>query len=78
MVKKMVGSTPAILGSKLPVTYRGSVDENRLEIDLDVTSGPAFGNSIANTVVGKADGVTVDLGFVVEGQEVEVRIVRRE
>ena len=35
---------------------------------MDVTKGPAFGNTVANTVVGKADMVTVDLGFVIEGQ----------
>ena len=69
MVKKMVGSTPALIGTKLPVTYNGSLSENYLEICLDVTKGPAFGNTVANTVVGKADLVTVDLGFVIEGQE---------
>ena len=36
---------------------------------MDVTQGPALGNTIANTVVGKADVVTVDLGFLIEGQE---------
>lgn len=69
MVKKMVGSTPALIGTKLPLHYRGSTLENYLEIGFDVTKGPAFGNSVANTVVGKADVVTVDLGFVIEGQE---------
>ena len=71
VVKKMVGSTPAIIGTKLPVSYRGSIKENFLEISMDVTKGPAFGNTVANTVVGKADMVTVDLGFVIEGQEVD-------
>ena len=65
----MVGSTPAIVGTKLPVSYSGSVRENYLKIDLDVTKGPAFGNTAANMVVGKADAVTVDLGFVIEGRE---------
>ena len=69
MIKKMVGSTPALIGTKLPVTYNGSIEENYLEIKLDVTKGPAFGNSVANTVVGKSDVVTVDLGFVIEGNE---------
>jgi len=71
MIKKMVGSTPALIGTKLPVTYNGSIEENYLEIKLDVTKGPAFGNSVANTVVGKSDVVTVDLGFVIEGCEEE-------
>ena len=69
MVKKMVGSTPVLIGTKLPVLYSGSIEENYLEISLDVTKGPTFGNTVANTVVGKADVVTVDLGFVIEGQE---------
>jgi hypothetical protein len=68
VVKKVVGSTPALIGTKLPVSYRGSVSDNYLEIILDVTKGPALGNSVANTVVGKADAVTVDLGFVIEGK----------
>lgn len=71
MVKKMVGSTPAIIGQKLPVSYSGSIEENYLEVSLDVTQGPALGNTIANTVAGKADVVTVDLGFVLEGQDAD-------
>ena len=68
MVKKVVGSTPAIIGNKLPVTYRGSAGEGYLEVSMDVTAGPSIGNTIANTVVGRADAVTVDLAFVVEGE----------
>lgn len=68
MIKKMVGSTPALIGTKIPVSYNGSISDNYLEICVDVTKGPAFGNSVANTVVSKADAVTVDLGFVIEGQ----------
>jgi hypothetical protein len=68
MVKKMVGSTPALIGKKLPTTYRGSVNENYLEIILDVTRGPAFACNVANSVVGKADSIAVDIGFVIEGQ----------
>jgi len=71
MIKKLVGSTPARIGTKVPVTYRGSIDENFLEIIIDVTKGPALGNNIASTVVGKAELVTVDLGFVIEAQEDE-------
>lgn len=71
MVKKMVGSTPAIIGQKLPVSYSGSTEENYLEVSLDVTQGPALGNTIANTVAGKADVVTVDLGFAIQGQDAD-------
>ena len=68
MVKKMVGSTPALAGTKVPISYRGSINENYLEIILDVKSGSAFGSNVANAVVGKADVVAVDIGFVIEGQ----------
>ena len=69
MIKKLVGSTPTLIGTKVPVSSRGSIAENFLEIIIDVTKGPAFGNNICNSVVGKADAVTVDLGFVIEARE---------
>lgn len=64
----MVGSTPTLIGTKVPVSYRGSIADNYLEVIIDVTKGPALGNNICNTVVGKADVVTVDLGFVIEAR----------
>ena len=67
MVKKMVGSSPVIIGQKLPVSYFGGSDY--LEICLDVTRGSSLANSIANTVVGKSDLITVDLSFFIEGQD---------
>ena len=67
MVKKMVGSAPALIAQKLPTTYYGSMEENYLEISLDVTAGPAIANTIATTVAGKSDAVTVDLAFLIEG-----------
>mmetsp|Transcript_18869 Transcript_18869/g.40831 ORF Transcript_18869/g.40831 Transcript_18869/m.40831 type:complete len:105 (+) Transcript_18869:1731-2045(+) len=73
----MVGSTPALIGTKLPLSYNGSIAENYLEICINVTKGPAFGNSVANTVVGKADAVTVDLGFVIEGHEEDGHLPER-
>jgi hypothetical protein len=71
MIKKLVGSTPALIGTKVPVSYRGSIAENYLEVIIDVATGPLLGNNICNTVVGKADVVTVDLGFVIEAEEDE-------
>ena len=53
------------------MSYRGSIAENYLEIIIDVAKGPALGNNICNSGVGKADAVTVDLGFVIEAQEDE-------
>jgi hypothetical protein len=67
MVKKMVGSSPVIIGQKLPVSYFGESDY--LEICLDVTRGSSLANSIANAVVGKSDLITVDLSFFIEGQD---------
>ncbi|KAL7553550.1 hypothetical protein ACHAWF_016830, partial [Thalassiosira exigua] len=53
VVKKMVGSTPALVGTKLPVSYRGSIDENYLEIILDVTKGEPifFTSTVALTTI---------------------------
>ena len=42
MVKKMVGSNPALIGQKLPVSYRGSIEENYLELAVR-TLHSAFG-----------------------------------
>ena len=71
VVKKLVGSTPALIGTKVPVSYRSSTAENYLKIIIDVAKGPALGNNICNLVVGKADVVTVNLGFVIEAREDE-------
>ena len=56
---------------KVPVSYRGSTAKNYLEIIIDVAKGLALGNNICNSVMGKADVVTVDLGFVIEAREDE-------
>ena len=71
VVKKLVGSTPALIGTKVPVSYRGSIAKDYLETIIDVAKGPALGNNICNSVVGKADVVTVDLGYVIEAREDE-------
>lgn len=67
MVKKMVGNSPAVIGHKVPITYYGSARENYLEIKMDITKGGSMANSITNTCGGKADLITVDLGFLIEG-----------
>jgi len=69
VVKKAVGSSPVIIGQKLPVDYYD--DPNYLEICLDVSKGSQMANSIANVVASKSDVVTVDLGFVLEGKKEE-------
>lgn len=47
----MVGSTPCLIGTKVPVSYNGSKEENYLEITIDVTKGPAFGNTGKQCIV---------------------------
>ena len=69
LVKKLVGSKPVIIAKKIPVTYTGSRDLNYLEISLDVSQGGAFANSIAHSVMGKAELLEVDLAFVIEAAE---------
>ena len=56
---------------KVPVSYRGSTAKNYLEIIIDVAKGLALGNNFCNSVVGKADVVTVNLQLVIEAQEDE-------
>lgn len=70
LVKKMVGSKPAIIGQKLSTSYFGSIEENYVEICLDVTRGSKLANSISNSVCGHANQVTVDLGFTIESNDV--------
>ena len=69
LVKKLVGSKPVIIAKKIPVTFTGSRELNYLEISLDVSQGGAFANSIAHSVMGKAQLLEVDLAFVIEATE---------
>lgn len=70
LVKKLVGQKPVIIANKIPVAFSGSRELNYLEISLDVSKGGAFANSIAHSVMGKADLLEVDLAFVIEAKEV--------
>jgi len=70
-VSKVVGTSPAIIGNKLPVKYYGGISSNYLEISMNVASGNSVVNTITNTVRTKSDSVTIDLGFVIEGREKE-------
>ncbi|GMH56196.1 hypothetical protein TrLO_g5426 [Triparma laevis f. longispina] len=71
VVKKLVGGKPAIIGHKVPVTFHGNKRLNFLEVEIDVSGGGTFANSIAHSVMGKSEDVTVDLAFVIEGQNEE-------
>ncbi|GMI01143.1 hypothetical protein TrVE_jg7616 [Triparma verrucosa] len=71
VVKKLVGGKPAIIGHKVPIAFHGNKQLNFLEVEIDVSQGGAFANSIANSVMGKSDLLTVDLAFLIEGQTEE-------
>jgi len=72
MLKKMIGSKPALLGSTTNIlSYHGSVEEGYLEISINVTKGSQMANTIANACKGASDSLTVDLVFVLEGKSRE-------
>ncbi|XP_007011658.2 PREDICTED: protein ENHANCED DISEASE RESISTANCE 2-like [Theobroma cacao] len=66
IVKKAVGNYAAcLLGKALTCNYhRGA---NYLEIDVDIASS-AIANAILHLALGYVTSVTIDMGFVVEGQ----------
>ena len=71
LVRKAVGSTPAIMGTKLKQYYSRCPNNRYFELILDVTS-----SKVAAHVVGLAKGyaknLIVDMGFVLEGKTVDV------
>jgi len=68
IVKRGVGSTPAILGKKLAITYhRGA---NYFEIDIDVGVSSMAG-AIVKLVTGPAKSLVIDLAFLIEAQTEE-------
>lgn len=69
MVKKMVGTQPAMIGQKIPTSYYGSLDAGYLEICMNVTKGGKVANGICSAVAGKASSVTIDLAFLLQGSE---------
>ena len=68
IIKQSTGSKPALIGKKLKCPYFRGV--NYFEMDIDIAS-----NSVANTVVGMARGVTkslvVDIAYLFESQNEE-------
>jgi len=74
VVKRVVGGKPAIVGTKLPITYVYQPPENGmaeyLEADLDIVSSAAARNILA-VVRSYTQVLTIDLGFVVEGKRVD-------
>jgi hypothetical protein len=79
VVKRVVGGKPAIIGKKLPITYvyqppeeqpHGGFLSEYLEADLDIVSSAAARNILA-VVRSYTQVLTIDLGFVVQGNTEE-------
>ncbi|KAL7500502.1 hypothetical protein ACHAWT_010471 [Skeletonema menzelii] len=72
VVKKVVGGKPAIIGTKLPISYVYQPPEKGLceylEADLDIVSSAAARNILA-VVRSYTQVLTIDLGFVVQGNK---------
>ena len=74
VVKSVVGGKPAIIGNKMPVTYHYSPASSDgkgamyLEADLlDIVSSSAAARGILSVARTYIQVLTVDLGFVVQG-----------
>ena len=73
MVRKAVGSTPAIMGTKLKQTY---VRTNRfMEVLLDCGSSPVA-TGVIRLSLGYAKTLAIDMGFLLEG-DVDERLPER-
>ena len=70
VVKKVVGSTPAILGKKVKQLYYRDNIKNYIEIDADVGSSAVAGK-ILSTVKSVATSLIIELTFLLQGEAVE-------
>jgi len=66
VVRKVVGSKPAILGKSLKARYHRG--EGYIEADFDIASSGTAAN-MWKVVEGVAKTLVIDLGFVIEAQE---------
>lgn len=72
MVRKAVGSTPAIMGKKLRQLYVKDEEESRFfEIVLDCCSS-SVAAGVIRLSLGYAKTIVVDLGYLFEGDDAEV------
>lgn len=71
IVQSVAGGKPAIVGTKMPLNYiygpRVGKQAEYLEVDLDIVAS-AIARKICSVVTSYTQGVTFDLGFVIEGQ----------
>ncbi|KAL7534781.1 hypothetical protein ACHAXR_010189 [Thalassiosira sp. AJA248-18] len=74
VVKRVVGGKPAIIGTKLPIQFVYQPPEKGLseylEADLDIVSSAAARNILA-VVRSYTQVLTIDLGYVVQGNKQE-------
>ena len=74
VVKSVVGGKPAIIGTKMPVSYFYQPAEPEhgkaqyLEMDLDIVASSAA-RGILSVVRGYTNILTMDLGFVIQGNQ---------
>ncbi|OQR93479.1 hypothetical protein ACHHYP_02510 [Achlya hypogyna] len=66
MVRQAVGSTPAIIGTKLRQPYFKT--DKYFELDVDITSS-AVANRVTGLVLGYTKKLVIDMGFLVEGRQ---------
>ena len=67
LVKKGVGTTPAILGRKVKQTYYRNSYKNYIEIDADVGSSVVAGK-ILSLVKSAATSLIIELSFLLQGE----------
>lgn len=76
VVKRVVGGKPAIVGKSLPISYTFQPPQPELgyaeylEADLDIVSSAAARNILA-VVRSYTQSLTIDLGFVIQGNTTE-------
>ena len=70
IVKKAIGSKPALIGTKLKQSYHMNLQKNYLEIDVDVCSSKIAAN-IFGLVKKVAKELTIDFNFTIEGQDMD-------
>lgn len=70
-LRKLVGNQPAMIGQKIPTNYYGSINDGYLEVCMDVTKGGKMANSICSAVASKANVVSIDLAFLLQGTKSE-------
>ncbi len=73
IVRNMVTGKPAIIGRKLPVSYRytpadGTGCAEFLECELDVGNSSATAKRIVSVCRRYMSALTVDIGYVIEGK----------